>query len=391
MQKKIQIKDALISSGIPSDKVNEMLQTGEVPNDIQLPDQLKDAVSEVYKNEKLLNENWTRLDNKELSFTEALQAAGTSIGGKLNFDSLDQLNVKSTSNMMNTMASVSYEVTEASYEIYKNQVAMLIQKSYYDVLKAQKMLEAKNKAMERGRKQYEFAKASYEEGLKAKDDMLMAELYYKATQLEYRKAQGDLQNALTEFKKNINVPLDSDVVLTQVLEDKGEEPDLNEGLESGLKKRLEIRKGIGEVVVYDANFESVSKRYPSKTFQYREAELLKERARINYEKTILDVKNSIYQSYEVLKTTNDMLRMADDMADKAYENLEIAEYKYKEGFGVETSLLKKLDLEASAGTIIEVLAAEENLAQIEEKVIEITYSYNLAKVKYYNDIGKYIY
>jgi hypothetical protein len=38
-----------------------------------------------------------------------------------------------------------------------------------------------------------------------------------------------------------------------------------------------------------------------------------------------------------------------------------------------------------------VLAAEENLAAIEEKVVQIIYGYNLAKMKYFNDIGYFIY
>ena len=41
-----------------------------------------------------------------------------------------------------------------------------------------------------------------------------------------------------------------------------------------------------------------------------------------------------------------------------------------------------------AGTMVEVLAAEENLANIEEKQIEAMNGYNLARLKYLNDIGE---
>ncbi|WP_026893534.1 TolC family protein [Clostridiisalibacter paucivorans] len=331
------------------------------------------------------------LEAGKRSIIEGLQTAGTTISGNLNFDSLDQLPVNATSNVLTTMSNVAFEVTKASYDIYKNQIAMLIQKSYYDVLKAKQMLEVKERAMERGKKQYEFVNASYEEGMKAKDDMLMSQIYYQGTEIEYNKALGEYENALTEFKKNINIPLDKEVVLTQVMEDEGEIPDIDYGIENGLKERLEIRKSFGEVIVYETNFENVEKKYPSNTFQNKEARLLKEKARINYKDTVLNVKNSIYQSYETLKSTGEMLKTAKGMVEQARENLEIAQYKYKEGFGVETSLLKKLDLESSAGTIIEVLAAEEKVAEVEEKVVQIKYGYNLAKMKYYNDIGDLIY
>jgi outer membrane protein TolC len=268
---------------------------------------------------------------------------------------------------------------------------MLIQKNYYDVLKAQKILEVKKKAMERAKKQYEFAKDSYEVGMKAKDDMLLTDVYYKGTQIEYKKAEADLENALIELKKNLNIPLDKEIVLTDVLVDDREIPNLEEGLKSGLKNRLEIKKALGEVGVYDLNLEVVNRKYTPNTFQYKEAALLKKKARLNYDKVFQNVEASIRQSYQTLIAVGDMMEKAKDMVEKAKENVEIAEYKYKEGFGVETSLLKKLDIEAAAGTIIEVLAAEENLSNVEEKVVEIIYNYNLAKIKYYNDAGKFIY
>jgi hypothetical protein len=43
-------------------------------------------------------------------------------------------------------------------------------------------------------------------------------------------------------------------------------------------------------------------------------------------------------------------------------------------------------MEDAGGTIFEVLAAEEKLSEVEEKVVEIVYGYNLAKSKYEVDI-----
>jgi hypothetical protein len=338
-----------------------------------------------------LNNKKKALEGGELSLESSLDQAGISISEKLKFETLDSLGVNSTSDLMTTMANVSYEVTNASYDIYKNKIAMLIQKNYYDVLKAQKILAVKRNAIERAKKQYEFSKDSFEVGMQAKDDMLLADVYYKSTEIEFRKAEGELENAFIELKKNLNVSLDTEIVLTDVLVDESETPDFEEGLKSGMKNRLEIKKAVGEVAIYDLNFEATKKKYPSNTYTHKEAKLLKEKKRLNYDKVFQDVETSIKQSYETLITVGDMLEKAKDMVEKARESVEIAEFKYKEGFGVESSLLKKLDLETAAGTIVEVLAAEENLSNVEEKVVQIMYSYNLAKVKYYNDAGKFIY
>lgn len=382
----------LLDAGIsPVDKVIPLPDgsTMTIKAGKPIPDSIKDAVVPAIQNQ--LDNKRAALEGGELSLDSSLEEAGTSLSEKLKFDSLESLSVNSTSNLMTAMADTSYEVTKASYDIYKNKIAMLIQKNYYDVLKAQKIVEVKKKAMERAKKQYQFAKDGYDVGMKAKDDMLLADVYYKGTQIEYRKAEGDLKNAFIELKKNLNIPLDKEIELTDVLVDERELPDLEEGLKSGLKNRLEIKKALGEVAIYDLNFEVTQRKYTSNTFQYKEAELLKEKKRLNYDKVFQNVESSIKQSYETLVTVGDMLEKAKDMVEKAKESVEIAEYKYKEGFGTESSLLKKLDLESAAGTIVEVLAAEENLSNVEEKVVEIMYSYNMAKVKYYNDAGKFEY
>ncbi|WP_425446212.1 TolC family protein [Dethiothermospora halolimnae] len=379
------------------------IKAGTNLNDLQLPDSMKhqivsklesglDQKEEQLKNSKeLLNSKKEQLDGGQLSLINSLQAAGSTLSNKLNFDSLGSFGAESTSEIMTVMANISYEVTLASYDMYKNQIAMLIKKKYFDVLKAQNILDIKKKAQDRGAKQYEFAKAGYEEGMKAKDDMLLAKTYYKKTQIEYTKAKGDLKQALIELKKVMNISLDKEVNIVDVSYDINEAPDIDKGLKMGLENRLEIKKAIGEMVVYNLNFQLAEKKYTPKTFQYKEAKLLKEKNILNYDKIQVDVESSIRESFDRLNTVREMLKNTEGMLNAVKENLEIAEYKYKEGFGVETQMLKKLDLESSAGTIVEVLAAEEKLAEVEESIVEIIHGYNLAKEKYYNDIAKYTY
>lgn len=352
---------------------------------------LEESEKEIIASKAMLDSAKDSLDSGKTTLSDSLKEAGVSISENLNLGDLDSYNVDATSNLMTTMADVAYDVTSASFDIYKNQIAMLIQKNYYDVLKAQKIVEMKEKAMERAEKQFQFAKDSYEVGMKAKDDMLLGDVYYKSTQLELTKAKGDLETALVELKKNMNIPLETKLVLTDVLIDEKEIPDLEEGLKSGLANRLELKKTLGQMTIYDLNFEKAKGKYPDITYQYKEANLLKEKSHLEYAKAYSMVESSINQSYETLMTVGNMMDTAKAMVEKAKESVEIAEYKYKEGFSTENSLLKKLDLESAAGTIVEVLAAEENLSNVEEKVVEIMYNYNLAKVKYYNDTGKFIY
>lgn len=405
--KKLKDADRDISRGKSAlQEAKNAINQGIAPEDITLPNgmvikkgtKISDLPLDENTKQNIIGSIQQEIENG-LSTLEAgeslldsvLQEAGSQFSDKLNIENLKSLDIHSTQDLMTTMAQVSDDVTRASYDIYKNQIALLIQKSYYDVLKAQKMLEVKQRAMDRAKKQYDITVESYKNGMKAKDDTLLAELYYKQTQIEYQQALSDLNNAMTELKKNMNVPQDTELVLTDVLADKVEEQNLEEGLKSGLANRLEIKKAFGQVVVNDLTFDSVKKNYPEITFQYREAALMKEKARLEYDKTRSEVESSIRESFETMQRAGEMLKLTQQMVDKAREVVDIAEYKYNEGFGEDNSLLKKLDLESSAGTILEVLAAQENLANVEEKVVEVMYGYNLARMKYFNDIGKFVY
>lgn len=365
--------------------VTEPTPVSELP----LDDETKEKIISSIKAE--IESGKAAIESGESAIDAALQEAGAEFSDKLDFQSLKSLDIDSTRDMMTTMAEVSKEVTAASYGIYKNQIALLIQKDYYDVLKAQRMLDVKRKALDRAQKQYELAKAGYEEGMKAKDDMLLAELYYQKTRIEYEQAVGELNNSMTALKADMNVSQDTPVQLTDVLVENVEGQDLAEGLKSGLTKRLEIKKTFGQVIVYNLNFDVAAKTYPPNTFQYKEAALLKQKAQLEYDNTRTAVESSIRQSYENMVRAGEMLKQSAEMVAKAAEVVEIANYKYNEGYGQDNSLLKQLNLEDSAGTIVEVLAAEENLAGVEEKVVEITYGYNLARMKYLNDICRFTY
>ncbi|MEW8974417.1 MAG: TolC family protein [Tissierellaceae bacterium] len=385
-------------------EAEKLLDSGIAPGEVTLPDgsklpagtnlnnlpsDQKEAIEKGIRDS--LEKSKSQLTSGDYKIVNALQEAGSTISSALDFASLDSLTVDSTADVMETMTQIALEVTQASFDIYKNSIALLIQKNYYDVLQAKQLLEVKQKAMDRGKTQYEFAKASYEEGLKPKDDMLVASTYYRSTKIQYEQAKGDLENAIVELKKSINIGFDKDIELTDVLLEEPEKFDLEKGLVNGMKERLEIKKALGEVAVYALNFDETKRKYTPNTFQYKEAEILRDKSAVDFNQAKLEVENSIRQSYNTVNTVAAMLDGTKEMIKEAEGNLEIAILKYKEGFGVETSLLKNLNLEDSAGTIVEVLAAEEKLAEIEENVVKITYAYNLARMQYLNNTGNFLY
>jgi len=290
---------------------------------------------------------------------------------------------------MVTMAGVNLDVTRYAKEIYKNQIAMLIQKNYYDALYAEKIYFLKKTAMERGLKQYDMAKLSYENGMKAKDDMLLGKMYYDGTVIALNLAEANYKNALYELKKNMNLDMNTEITLTDSMQKDVTAESLEEGLKSGLTNRIEIQQILGQLTIYQLNEELLNSRaeYRNNSRALTEARLLKKGAEIELERTKTNLKSEISQSYETMVAAGKMLESSGELINNAEEVVRIARLKYEQGFGAENALLKQLNLQESSGTMAELIAAQEKLAEVEAQVAQIRYSYTMARIKYKNDSG----
>lgn len=316
------------------------------------------------------------------------QFAMTSIANKLSTSTISSLESKHLADLMVEMAKIQDKMTSYSVNIYKNKIALLIQNSYCEALKQKMLLVAKDKTMQRAQLQYEYADYAYKVGAKSKDDMNLAKLYYDGSVMAYELQKKDYNNAMTELKKNMNMPLDTQLNLVEAQASSITSYQLIQGLNSGLTIRLEIKMAEAQVELYkDLRAAVCGSSYDEDDNQYKEANLLLKKAEIELSSTKLEVESSIRTSYETLTTMQRVLQTANQLKENAEETVEIAKLKYEVGFGADNSLLKSMNLQDISGTMAEVIAAEENLASIEQKVIEATDGFNLAQAKYLNDIG----
>lgn len=326
--------------------------------------------------------------NQDL-FESVLDDVADKLDAKINYGSVIQLETDDAVDLMITMADVNLDVTRYAKGIYRNQIAMLIQKNYYDALYAQKMVDLKKVAMERGESQYKLVNLSYENGMKAKDDMLLAKMYYDGTKVEYRLAQATYNNAIYELKENMNYNMGREIVLVEPLIQESQVESLAQALESGKKNRIEMQMALGQWMIYGLNEEILtsSRQYKGEEDSIKEAILLRQGAELELEEIKQMIESEICQSYENLQATQYMLEVSASLVEDAEEVLSIAELKYEQGLGAENTLLQKMNLESSTGTIVELLAAQENLADMEAGVAQIKYNNIMAKVKYLNDAG----
>lgn len=340
---------------------------------------------------KLESSTQSYLSSKS-QYDAALQYAMANVANKLSTSTISSLKTKPLTDLIVKMANTQDEVTSYSINIYKNKIALLIQNSYYKALKEQKLLEVKQKATERGKLQYELAKAAYEVGAKSKDDLILAKTYYDSTIMSEELQLKDYNAALLELKTNMNMDLSKEIKLVEVEAVADEEFDLTQGISSGLKSRLEMKMANAQVDLYKYLMTAVDESdYSSSSNQYKEAKLLQQKADIELNGAALQVESDIRTSYSTMTSMQKIVEKSKELEAGAKETVEIAKVKYEVGFGYDNALLAQMNLESMSGTLVEVIAAEENLVSIQEKEIEAINGYNLSRLKYLNDIGVLLY
>lgn len=379
------ILDTLIGIGIPSETANGMFSL--IKQGIEA--ELSSNQSKIDENSIAVKEAKSTLEAKKEEFKDILKDTSEKLDAKIDYGSLVSLDAVDAGKLMITMAGVNLDVTRYAKNIYKNQIAMLIQKNYYDAMYARKVYELKKVAMERGEKQYNMVKLSYDNGMKAKDDLLLSKMYYDSTIISCRHAEADYKNALVKLKENMNLKMDTEITLQDSMFDKVTEENLSDGLKSGLTNRIEIQKALGQLKIYELNEEILNSRaeYKANRNGIKEAKLLTEGARLQLDKAKTTVTSEINQSYETMTAAGDMLLASTELVANAEEVVRIANLKYEQGFGAENALLKQMNLQESSGTIIELIAAQEKLSEVEAQVAQISYGYTMAKIKYQNDAG----
>ncbi len=340
------------------------------------------------ESEKKLEASTQEYLSSKSQYDAAVQFAMANVANKLSVSTISSLRVEPLGELVIKMVTAQDKVTAYAVNILKNQVALLIENSYFEALKQQEILRVKDKAMERGLVQYELAKAAYEVGGKSKDDMLLAKSYYNSTVMARELQVKEYNSALIELKKNMNMDLSKDIQLAKVEANPDEEFDLAKGIASGLSNQLAIRKAEVQAGLYDDLMDAVrASNYTSSDNQYKEVILLQKAAKIAIDQAKLQAESDIRTSHATVESMRKLVKTAAELRQDATENVEIAKVKYEVGYGFDNALLKQLNLQDMSGTIVEVIAAEENLTNIEEKEIEVVNGYNLSRLKYLNDIG----
>lgn len=372
----------------PVGKTLASLGYGETFIEQALKKELEHKSGQLAASQKKLEASTEQYLMGDAEYQASLKYALSSVSNKLSTNTISSLDSKPLGELIVKMCNKQDELTSYAIDIYRNQIALLIENSYVKALKEQELLTVKKKAEERGKVQYEMAKAAYQVGLKSKDEMIIAKTYYNAAIMNTALQNKGYQEALVELKKNMNIEFDETFNLETIQPEMSELFDLNTGIQSGLRTRLELKMTQATEDMYDYLMTALDHSgYDEHANQYKEVKLLIKQVQLENEGKKVEIESQIRNSYQAMETTKMLVEKAKVLRESAEETLEMAKMKYEEGYGSTNSLLASLNLEQMSGTMVEVLAAEENLENIKEKEIEAMASYHLARLKYLNDIG----
>lgn len=109
-------------------------------------------------------------------------------------------------------AKIARKIAELSLERARQTVIYQVSKSYYDLLKAKKMVVVADQAIKQAGAHLEVVKSLYENGLVDRSDLLRAEVQLSEARQSYISAKNALKLAISAFNSaigiNVNMPVD---------------------------------------------------------------------------------------------------------------------------------------------------------------------------------------
>lgn len=246
-------------------------------------------------------------------------------------------------------------------------IKLAVEKAYYTVLEDQQNLDVLNKSLELAKKAYNVAKVQFDNGMITKDQLLQAEIRVSGVEMQIGQAQNTLEKDMLSLKRQLGLPLKSGLKLETVFK----VPDISDidveaGVESALKNRMEVLEAKKDLDIKQQDFELIKSYYPDITFQYKSGLLSLNNSRFALQTAEQDVELDVRQNYLDLMSASQALPVLQMNIEKSQESLRLAQLRFENGLG----------------TVIDVLNAQNTLLQNQLDQVKTQHMLNLAKINY---------
>lgn len=266
-------------------------------------------------------------------------------------------------------AKQSYENAVYAASLQRVETALIVESTYYAVLKAENTLALRTNALDRALQQVDIAQKRHAMGQITDVQLQEAEQRLMEAEFAYTRARNDLQLVRLEFSRLLGLADDawalSDDVVFQP-----ETIELDVALATARERRYEVLRAEQAVEEAEQAVRLADNTYTPR-IELERAQINLLQAQLNLEHVLDQLSLQVMQAAKRLEEAASRTHIAQSRLDLASANLSLAELRYQNGLN----------------TLLDVLEAEAQLAEAEVEAVAAVYDYNVAKAEYLSSIG----
>lgn len=139
-------------------------------------------------------------------------------------------------------AELDLENAQLQYSITKLSLEYNVSQSFYSLYSAEQSLITAKEELENQEKSYEIIKNKVEAGLSAEEELWQAELNLQNARSSVNDSEVSLENSKDQLKQTIGLDLNEDIAIVTNIDVKTIDIELEDAIEYGLQKRMELRQ-----------------------------------------------------------------------------------------------------------------------------------------------------
>lgn len=253
-------------------------------------------------------------------------------------------------------------IADKTYDVAKEQLKLLVEKKYYEVMQAEDLVKVNEAALERANKQLENAQSAFNIGTVAKTDVLGAEVGVAQAKTNLTAARNGYDIAVIELNRTIGLDLNTSLNLTSRINTMPmPDVELSSIIEDAMKTRLDVAKAGASLDNAKLKLQALEDIVAG-TYEYKLAALNVSIAEMSLEDVKNQVVSDLTQAYLNIKTARETMNYLNAGVEQAKENVRLTNLRYQVGMA----------------TSLEVIDASVDLADIEANYVKALYSYNIA-------------
>lgn len=257
-------------------------------------------------------------------------------------------------------------VSERNLEAVKRQVRADVEKAYFGALLAQEAVKVRQEALSVAQEQLRLAQVGLQAGVRARPEVLAAEVQVVQAQTALRTAEKDRDLAFTALRQKLGLPADTGITLADALTP-GELPDVtvDAAVQQAIANSIavfQLQRGLahqGKVI-------EIVARYLPGTYRHRKELFVQKQLEIQLEDLRNQLELGVRRSYMDMVDAYNQIAQYDKAVQQAEENLRLQRLRY----------------EAGVGTGVEVEGAAAQLTAVRLQRLQAVYTFRISRSQF---------